>query len=111
MCDGAGATSGRAPSTTRSDTGITPALRRKAVARHLVHQIQMMRKEARLNVEDRIRVAVDPVEAAEAIDEHRAYVCGETLAVELRRGPPAEGWMAREADPGGTRVSVALTRA
>jgi isoleucyl-tRNA synthetase len=94
------------------DTGITPALRRKAVARHLVHQIQMMRKEARLNVEDRIRVAVDPVgEAAEAIDEHRAYVCGETLAVELRRGPPPEGWMAREADLDGTRVSVALTRA
>ena len=94
------------------DTGITPALRRKAVARHLVHQIQMMRKEARLNVEDRIRVAVDPVgEAAEAIDEHRAYVCGETLAVELRHGPPPEGWMAREADLDGARVSVALTRA
>ncbi len=94
------------------DTGITPALRRKAVARHLVHQIQMMRKEARLNVEDRIRVAVDPVgEVAEAIDEHRAYVCGETLAVELRLGPSPEGWMAREADLDGTRVSVALTRA
>ena len=94
------------------DTGITPALRRKAVARHLVHQIQMMRKEARLNVEDRIRVAVDPVgDAGEAIDEHHAYVCGETLAVELRHGPPPEGWMAREADLDGTRVSVALTRA
>jgi isoleucyl-tRNA synthetase len=94
------------------DTEITPALRRKAVARHLVHQIQMMRKEARLNVEDRIRVAVDPVgDAAEAIDEHRAYVCGETLAVELRLGPPPEGWMAREADLDGARVSVGLTRA
>ena len=70
------------------DTRITPALRRKAVARHLVHQIQMMRKEARLNVEDRIRVAVNPVgEAAEAIDEHRAYVCDETLAVELAAAP------------------------
>ena len=94
------------------DTRITPALRRKAVARHLVHQIQMMRKEARLNVEDRIRVAVNPVgEAAEAIDEHRAYVCDETLAVELRCGPPPEGWIAREADLEGARVSVALTRA
>jgi isoleucyl-tRNA synthetase len=94
------------------DTGITPALRRKAVARHLVHQIQMMRKEARLSVEDRIRVAVDTVgEAAEALDEHRAYVCGETLTVELRRGPAPEGWMAREAELDGARVSVALTRA
>ena len=67
------------------------------MARHLVHQIQMMRKEARLNVEDRIRVAVDAVgEAAEAIDEHRAYVCGETLAVELRPAPhPKAGWPER----------------
>ena len=57
-------------------------------------------------------MAVDAVgEAAEALDEHRAYVCGETLAVELRCGPPPEGWMAREADLGGARVSVALTRA
>jgi len=94
------------------DTAITPALRRKAVARHLVHHIQMMRKEARLNVEDRIRVAVDPVgEVAEALAEHRAYICGETLAVELHHGLPPEGWMAREADVDGTRVSLALTRA
>ena len=72
----------------------------------------MMRKEVHLNVEDRIRVAVDSVgEAAEAIDEHRAYVCVETLAVELRRGSPPEGWMAREAVLDGARVSVALTRA
>ena len=66
----------------------------------------MMRKEARLNVEDRIRVAVNSVgEAAEAIDEHRAYVCDETLAVELRCSPPPEGWIAREADLEGARVS------
>ncbi|HEV8439134.1 MAG TPA: isoleucine--tRNA ligase [Methylomirabilota bacterium] len=94
------------------DTTITPALRRKAVARHLVHQVQMMRKEARLNVEDRIRVAVDDAgEAAEAIDEHRAYICAETLAVELYLGPLPDGWMAREADLEEARITVALTRA
>ena len=41
------------------DTTMTPDLQRKALARHLVHQIQLMRKEARLNVDDRIRVSVD----------------------------------------------------
>jgi isoleucyl-tRNA synthetase len=94
------------------DTAMTPALRRKAVARHLVHQIQMMRKETRLNVDDRIRVSVDAHgEVAAAIDEHSPYICGETLAVELRRGAPPGDWMTRELDLEEARVHVAMTRA
>ena len=94
------------------DTTMTPDLRRKAVARHLVHQIQMMRKEARLNVDDRIRVSVDAHgEVAAAIDEHSPYICGETLAVELRRGAPPSDWMTREVDLEEARVRVAVTRA
>jgi isoleucyl-tRNA synthetase len=94
------------------DTTITPALRRKAIARHLVHQVQMMRKEARLAVQDHIRIAVDAEsETWEAIAEHRGYICAETLAVELRAGPPPEAWLARAANVDGARMSVALTRA
>ena len=94
------------------DTTMTPDLRRKALARHLVHQIQMMRKEARLNVDDRIRISVDADgEVAEAIAEHSLYICGETLAVELRYAPPPTGWMAREIDLEETRVNVAVGRA
>jgi isoleucyl-tRNA synthetase len=94
------------------DATMTPDLRRKAVARHLVHQIQMMRKDARLNVADRIRISVDAHgEVAEAIDEHSPYICGETLAVELRRGAPPRDWMMREVDLEEARVHVAVTRA
>jgi len=94
------------------DTTMTPDLRRKAVARHLVHQIQMMRKEARLNVDDRVRLAVDAHgEVAQAIEAHSPYICGETLAVELRRGAPPGDWMTRELDLEEARVRVALTRA
>jgi isoleucyl-tRNA synthetase len=94
------------------DTTITPALRRKAVARHFVHHVQTMRKEARLSVEERIRLAVDAGgEAAEALEEHRSYICAETLAVELRRGPLPDGWLAREARLDGVQVGVAVTRA
>jgi isoleucyl-tRNA synthetase len=94
------------------DTAMTPDLRRKAVARHLVHQIQLMRKEARLNVEDRIRVSVEAHgEVAEAIEEHSPYICGETLAVELRCGAPPGDWMARAVDLEESRVNVAVTRA
>jgi isoleucyl-tRNA synthetase len=94
------------------DATMTPDLRRKAVARHLVHQIQMMRKDARLNVDDRIRISVDAHgEIAEAIDEHSLYICGETLAVELRCGAPPRDWMMREVDLEEARVRVAVTRA
>jgi isoleucyl-tRNA synthetase len=94
------------------DTRMTPDLRRKALARHLVHQIQMMRKDAGLNVDDRIRISVDADgEVTEAIALHSPYICAETLAVELRHGSPPEGWMAREADLEGARVDLALVRA
>ena len=94
------------------DTTMTPDLQRKALARHLVHQIQLMRKEARLNVDDRIRVSVDAHgEVADAIEEHLRYICGETLAVELRRGSPPDGWLTRAVDLEEARVTVAVGRA
>jgi isoleucyl-tRNA synthetase len=94
------------------DTAMTPDLLRKAVARHLVHQIQLMRKEARLNVDDRIRVSVEAHgEVAAAIEEHSPYICGETLAVELRCGSPPPDWTTRAVDLEEARVNVAVTRA
>jgi isoleucyl-tRNA synthetase len=94
------------------DTTITPALRRKAVARQVVHEIQMLRKEARLNVEDRIRVAVDARgDVATAVDEHLGYIRAETFAVELRHGAAPGGWHAREVVVDETRIGLALTTA
>jgi len=94
------------------DTTVTPDLQRKALARHLVHQIQLMRKEARLDVDNRIRISVDADgEVAEAIEEHSRYICGETLAVELRCGSPPPGWTTREVGLEEARVTVALGRA
>jgi isoleucyl-tRNA synthetase len=94
------------------DTTMTPDLRRKALARHLVHQIQMMRKDARLDVADRIRISVDAHgEVAEAVEEHSLYIRGETLAVELRCAAPPSDWMVREVDLEEARVPVAVARA
>ena len=94
------------------DTTITPDLQRKALARHLVHQVQMMRKDARLNVEDRIRISVNAHgEVAQAIEEHSLYICTETLAVELRCGDPPKDWVTREVDLEGSRINVAVVQA
>jgi isoleucyl-tRNA synthetase len=94
------------------DTAITPELRRKALARHLVHHVQMLRKAAGLDVEHRIRLAVEAAgEVVEAIERHRAYIAAETLAVELRLEAAPAGWTAREADLDRARAVVAITRA
>jgi isoleucyl-tRNA synthetase len=94
------------------DTTMTPELQRKAVARQLVHQVQMMRKEGRLNVEDRIRISVDAHgELAQAIEKHSLYIRTETLAVELRCGAVPSDWAMREVDLEEARVNLAIIRA
>ncbi|MGH2981808.1 MAG: DUF5915 domain-containing protein, partial [Solirubrobacterales bacterium] len=56
-------------------------LRREGLAREIVHAVQNARKEAGLEVSDRIelRLEGDP-ELLEAAREHEGYVAGETLA-------------------------------
>jgi len=66
------------------DTAITLELRAEGWAREVVNRIQTARKDADLDYADRVRVryrAADELEAA--IDAHRGWIAGETLAVEL----------------------------
>ena len=66
-------------------TAITPELKREGIARDFVRQVQNLRKEADLDIQDRIRVsyhATDP-EVSHAIPEWSDYICKETLAESL----------------------------
>jgi isoleucyl-tRNA synthetase len=72
------------------DPRITPELRQEGMARELVSRVQRLRKDAGLQVSDRIRLAVrgsDEVEAA--VRAHRDYVAGEVLARRLTVGADA----------------------
>jgi isoleucyl-tRNA synthetase len=66
------------------DTAITPELAAEGLAREVVHRIQSARKQADLDYADRIRVRyrAEP-ELAAAVEAHRDWIAGETLAVEL----------------------------
>jgi len=67
------------------ETQITPELLREGYARDMVRSIQDLRKQADLNVADRIKVGLtttDP-EAQKAIAEFEDYIKKETLAVEI----------------------------
>jgi isoleucyl-tRNA synthetase len=59
-------------------------LRREGLAREVVHAVQNARKEAGLEVEDRIELSLGGDEALlAAVTAHSDYVTGETLATSL----------------------------
>ena len=76
-------------------TDLSPELVAEGLAREFVRRIQDMRKAADFDVSDRIKVFVtasDEIHAA--VDAHRAYISGETLAVEISfAAPPADAEM------------------
>jgi isoleucyl-tRNA synthetase len=66
------------------DTTVTPELVAEGTARDVIRVIQQARKDAGLDVSDRIRLTVGadgPV--ADAVRAHAAFIAGETLATEL----------------------------
>ena len=66
------------------DTTVTPELAAEGLARDAIRAIQQERKNAGLDVSDRISTTVeaDPV-ASEALREHQDMVCAETLSISL----------------------------
>jgi isoleucyl-tRNA synthetase len=73
-------------------TELTPALVREGLAREFVRRVQDLRKQAELDIADRIRLYVTATpDLIAALQAHREYVMGETLAVDLVESePPAE---------------------
>ena len=66
------------------DPKLTPELVAEGIAREFVSHVQALRKEADLDVADRIRLSVSTdAEAAAAIRAHADFVKGETLAIDL----------------------------
>jgi isoleucyl-tRNA synthetase len=95
-------------------TEITPALRREGLAREVVHTVQGARRAAGLRVEERISLHLDGSgDLREAIDEHRAAIAAETLAVRLTvgHGAPFAGLRREEHVLDGEPLALRLERA
>jgi len=90
---------------------LTPELRLEGRARELVRLVQDTRKAAGLDVGDRIVLGIEaPGETAQALSEHRGYVAGETLAVEIADGTEPDAFVG-SGDIEGDPVNVSVRRA
>jgi isoleucyl-tRNA synthetase len=73
------------------DTTLTDALVKEGLAREMNSVLQQARKNAGLEVTDRVKVIYDSEDAdvLTALDAHAKYISDEVLAVEFRRDPEA----------------------
>ncbi|GAA0474939.1 isoleucine--tRNA ligase [Paractinoplanes deccanensis] len=91
------------------DTAVTPELAAEGLARDVIRVVQQARREADLDVSDRIALVVSASEQVRAaVEAHRDFVAGETLATTLSLGEVTEGGFAGEAGDG-EQVIVAVS--
>jgi isoleucyl-tRNA synthetase len=92
------------------DTEVTAELAAEGLARDLIRVVQQARRDADLDVSDRIalRIAAAPAVAA-AVEVHRDFVAAETLATSLSLDESVSGFSGEVGD--GETVTVAVTRA
>jgi isoleucyl-tRNA synthetase len=90
------------------DTAVTPELAAEGLARDVIRVVQQARRDAGLDVSDRIRLVLSGSPAVHhAVGAHRDFVRAETLATELLL-EGTEGFAGEVGD--GETVTVAVTR-
>ncbi|WP_236791615.1 isoleucine--tRNA ligase [Amycolatopsis sp. GM8] len=91
------------------DTEVTPELAAEGIARDLIRVVQQARRDAGLDVADRIELTVDaPEDVVAAAKAHESVVLGETLTVEVTYGPVEGGFDGTVGE--GVKVRVGVTK-
>lgn len=89
------------------DTAVTPALAAEGLARDLIRAVQQARREAGLNVSDRIRLTISaPPDVAAAARAHEPLLASETLALDVSYGDAAGGFACKVGDGADVMVRV-----
>jgi isoleucyl-tRNA synthetase len=90
------------------DTEVTGELAAEGVARDLVRVVQQARRDAGLDVADRIELTIDaPEDVVAAAKEHEKFLAGETLAVSVSYGTVEGGFEGTVGEGVKVRVKVA----
>ncbi len=92
-------------------TELTPELINEGLAREFVRRVQDLRKQADLEISDRIRLYVQASPGLErAIREFRGYIMGETLALEILPAAVPPGSASASASFDGEEVTFGLEK-
>jgi isoleucyl-tRNA synthetase len=92
------------------NTDLTPQLRAEGLARDVIRVVQQARREAGLDVADRIAVVVEASDdTVAAVRSHLDFVSAETLAASVGFAPAGDGAFTGEAGEG-EAVRVSVTR-
>jgi isoleucyl-tRNA synthetase len=92
-------------------TDLTPELVSEGLARELVRRVQDLRKQAELDIADRITLYYTASDGLKkAIQTFKDYLMGETLTVNLVEGPAPEGAPSVSDEFDGETITVALKK-
>lgn len=81
------------------DINVTEELRQEGIAREFINKIQNLRKESNFEVTDRIKLSIEKnVAFEEALENHREYICSQTLADALTLVDKADQALAKEVE-------------
>jgi len=92
-------------------TKLTPELEQEGMARDFVRQVQQLRKEADLEIEDRIKVYFntnDATEVEQAVSNWSEYILGETLGDQLT--PSDNSDETKVVTIGNTKVAIRIEK-
>ncbi len=94
------------------DTTITPELAAEGLARDLVRHVQQARRDAGLQVTDRIELTIDADdELLAAVRAHQAHVAEQVLAVSVDQGRVADDAFRADVEIEGHEVRLGIRRA
>ena len=92
------------------DTAVTPDLAAEGTARDVVRVVQQARRDAGLEVADRIALVLDaPPAVLDAVRTHEAFVAGEVLATGVSYGEVVGGATGPVIAPDGTQTTLGAT--
>ena len=103
------ATEGRL--TVALDITVTEELKREGVARELINRIQNIRKESGFEVTDRVKVVIEDKPLVRgAVADFADYIASQTLALEVRLAPAAEGAFVSGTEIDEEPIRIGVTR-
>jgi isoleucyl-tRNA synthetase len=98
--------------TVAMDIVLSPELVAEGLAREVIRRVQNLRKEAGLDLDDRITTTYQAEdELSKAIETWREHIAAETLSVEFMAGPPSEGAAVSEDRVDGRSLKLGIRKA